>query len=150
MFTEIKTMKQCPSRSTEPKYHLFSKLRSGLDMCCQIRDFSFSPPSQILYFSNTFLSIFFFFYLCDTAKTLIMHLTSIWRDFMRNVCLFEDYRIRSDMNTNGHQLHQMQSQFDPYLQNISKKMSKAMSVYAINVKQVQTSPVCGIYLNYSA
>lgn len=147
MFTEIKTMKQCPSRSTEPKYHLFSKLRSGLDMCCHIREFSFSPPSQILYFSNTFLSIYFF-----TCAILPRPSSCTWPafDFIRNVCLFEDYRIRSDMNTNGHQLHQMQSQFDPYLQNISKKMSKPMSVYAINVKQVQTSPVCGIYLNYSA
>lgn len=111
--------------------------------------FFFSPPSQILYFSNTFL-FNLFFYLRDTAKALIMHLTSIWRDFIRSVCLFEDYRIRSDMNINGHQLHQMQSQFDPYLQNISKKMSKPMSVYATDVNQVQTSPLCGIYLNYSA
>lgn len=40
------------------------------------------------------------------------------KHLMRNVCLFEDYRIRSDMKTNGHQLHQIQSKFDQYLQNI--------------------------------
>lgn len=107
MFTEIKTMKQYPSRSTEPKYHLFSKLRSGLDMCCHIRDFSFFSTLSNSLFLSHFPFIFFTCMVLAPDKHLL-----------RNVCLFEDYRIRSDMKTNGHQLHQMQSKFDQYLQNI--------------------------------
>lgn len=87
------------------------------------KGFFFLPHSLEISISLTLSRFLFFFYLRDTAKTLIIHLTSIWHDFIKNVCLFEDYRIWSDMNTNEHQLHQMQLQFDQCLQILSKKIN---------------------------